>query len=82
MFYFSGDSIHQQEFIETYLQLMTAALEDEYFVCDYHERYNVGAQNEMFTSCTEMYPFVLFLIYLTRLSTSETNYHRVECVFE
>lgn len=57
LFAFSGDSIHQQEFIEIYLQLMTAALEDEYFICDYHERYDVGAQNEMFSSCAEMYPF-------------------------
>ncbi|EFA08000.1 activating signal cointegrator 1 complex subunit 2 [Tribolium castaneum] len=51
---FSGDPIHQQEFVEIYLKLLTTALEDEYFICDYHERYDVGAQNEMFSSCTEI----------------------------
>ncbi|RZC35908.1 activating signal cointegrator 1 complex subunit 2, partial [Asbolus verrucosus] len=54
---FSGDSLRQQEFVEIYLKLMTTALEDEYFICDYHERYDVGTQNEMFSSCTDLYPF-------------------------
>ncbi|XP_044253366.1 activating signal cointegrator 1 complex subunit 2 [Tribolium madens] len=51
---FSGDPVHQEEYVEIYLKLLTTALEDEYFICDYHERYDVGIQNEMFSSCTEI----------------------------
>jgi hypothetical protein len=53
----SGDPVRQEHFVEIYLKLLTSALEDEYFVCDYHERYDVAIQNEMFSSCTELYPF-------------------------
>jgi activating signal cointegrator complex subunit 2 len=52
----SGDPVRQEHFVEIYLKLLTSALEDEYFVCDYHERYDVAIQNEIFSSCTELDP--------------------------
>lgn len=59
---FSGESSEQQHWIEVYLTLMTTALEDEYFICDYNERYNVSSQNEMFSNCAEVYPLIFVLI--------------------
>ncbi|XP_072393970.1 activating signal cointegrator 1 complex subunit 2 [Diabrotica undecimpunctata] len=47
-----GDDKKQEDLVELYLKLMTVALEDDYFICDYNMKYNVSNQNEMFASCT------------------------------
>uniref|UniRef100_A0A6P7F821 Activating signal cointegrator 1 complex subunit 2 n=1 Tax=Diabrotica virgifera virgifera TaxID=50390 RepID=A0A6P7F821_DIAVI len=47
-----GDDKKQEDLVELYLKLMTLALEDDYFICDYNMKYNVSNQNEMFASCT------------------------------
>ncbi|KAG5888952.1 hypothetical protein JTB14_012211 [Gonioctena quinquepunctata] len=49
-----GDSKQQEEMVETYLRLLTTALEDDYFICDYNMKYKVATQNEMFESCTSL----------------------------
>ncbi|KAJ8959098.1 hypothetical protein NQ318_022355 [Aromia moschata] len=41
----------QEQVVEVYLKLLTTALEDDYFICDYNMKYNVAAQNETFESC-------------------------------
>ncbi|XP_074032009.1 activating signal cointegrator 1 complex subunit 2 [Leptinotarsa decemlineata] len=49
-----GDPKQQEHLVETYLRLLTTALEDDYFICDYNMKYNVASQNEMFESCTTL----------------------------
>lgn len=56
-FTFRGDDKKQEHLVELYLKLLTTALEDDYFICDYNLKYNVASQNEMFESCTALYPF-------------------------
>lgn len=54
----SGDTKQQEELVEVYLKLLNTALEDDYFICDYNSKYNVAGSNELFQSCTPMYPFI------------------------
>lgn len=54
----------QEEIAEIYLRLMTTALEEDYFICDYNAIYSVANQNEMFHSCCDMYPFFIFSFHL------------------
>ncbi|KAF7278761.1 hypothetical protein GWI33_007994 [Rhynchophorus ferrugineus] len=49
-----GDTVTQQAIAEVYLKLMTTALEEDYFICDYNAIYNVANQNEMFQSCCDV----------------------------
>ncbi|CAH0564260.1 unnamed protein product [Brassicogethes aeneus] len=51
-----GDSKQQEELVEIYLKLLTTALEDDYFICDYDLKYNVSNMNEVFESCTPIDP--------------------------
>ncbi|XP_030764124.1 activating signal cointegrator 1 complex subunit 2 [Sitophilus oryzae] len=48
------DSTKQQTFVEDYLKLMTTALDDEYFICDYNSTNSVENLNEMFQSCCDI----------------------------
>lgn len=57
-FFSSGDSKQQEKIVETYLKLLTTALEDEYFICDYDTKYPVENQNEVFETCSGLYPFL------------------------
>ncbi|XP_066261106.1 activating signal cointegrator 1 complex subunit 2-like [Euwallacea similis] len=41
----------QELHVETYIKLLSTALEDDYFICDYNATYNIATQNEMFESC-------------------------------
>lgn len=57
--YISRGNTKQQELVvETYLKLLTTALEDDYFICDYNMKYNVASQNEIVESCSQLYPFL------------------------
>ncbi|CAG9812776.1 unnamed protein product [Phaedon cochleariae] len=51
---YMGDIKQQEHVVETYLKLLTTALEDEYFICDYNLKYNIANQNEVFESCTNL----------------------------
>lgn len=53
---YNGDSAKQELVVENYLKLLTTALEDDYFICDYNAAYNVATQNEMFQSCCDIDP--------------------------
>ncbi|KAJ8916873.1 hypothetical protein NQ315_005880 [Exocentrus adspersus] len=46
-----GNTKQQEPIVETYLKLLTTALEDDYFICDYNMKYNVATQNEIIESC-------------------------------
>lgn len=62
-FYYSGDNKQQEQIVETYLRLLTTGLEDEYFICDYNSKYPVENQNEVFESCSGLYPFYSISMY-------------------
>ncbi|XP_066137597.1 activating signal cointegrator 1 complex subunit 2 isoform X2 [Euwallacea fornicatus] len=44
----------QQLYVETYIRLLSTALEDDYFICDYNATYSIATQNEMFESCCDV----------------------------
>lgn len=56
LFIYSGNSKQQEQIVEIYLKLLNAALEDEYFICDYNSKYPVENQNDVFESCSGLYP--------------------------
>lgn len=60
---YRADQEKQEHYIEIYLNLLTTALEDEYFICDYNATYSVATQNEMFESCCNVYPFCSLIFY-------------------
>ncbi|CAG9773525.1 unnamed protein product [Ceutorhynchus assimilis] len=51
-----GDNTKQEHLVETYLKLLTTALEEEYFIKDYNKTYDVANQNEMIESCCDLDP--------------------------
>lgn len=56
-----GDSKQQEHIVEIYFKLLTTALEDEYFICDYNSKYPVENQNDVFESCAGLYPLMFLL---------------------
>lgn len=56
--------------MEVYLNLLTTALEYDYFICDYDVKYNIAIQNEMFESCCTLYPSELKI--LLKISLNKT----------
>lgn len=70
---YRSDQEKQEHYVEIYLKLLTTALEDDYFICDYNAKYSVATQNEMFESCCNVYPFLFtffVLKYILHLSLS------------
>ncbi|ERL91004.1 hypothetical protein D910_08346 [Dendroctonus ponderosae] len=49
----TGDSDKQEPIIENYIRLLTTALEDDYFICDYNAAHNVASQNEIDSTQTD-----------------------------
>ncbi|KAL1494944.1 hypothetical protein ABEB36_010445 [Hypothenemus hampei] len=46
-----GNNVKQEQIAETYISLLTSALEEDYFICDYNAINSVSNQNDMFQSC-------------------------------
>lgn len=58
-FFFRGDNEKQDAFLERYLSLLSAALEDEYFIFDYHNAHHIDIQLQTLADFhPQMYPLM------------------------
>ncbi|XP_050308119.1 activating signal cointegrator 1 complex subunit 2 [Anthonomus grandis grandis] len=53
-FQYMDNESKQEGVVETYMSLLTTALEEDYFICDYDATYKVTTQNEILASCCQM----------------------------
>lgn len=58
-----GDNEKQDAFTETYLSIISAALEDEFFIFDYHNTHSIDIQLQTLSDFhPQMYPLLFNVV--------------------